>query len=368
MTGQGSTNFTSNTSAPDYIKEPLFLEVTRLTVEVSIAVLGVLGNVLVCHTVTSSKKLHSVANFHIRNLAIADLGVLLINFPLAVIKEQDPTNWPLGEFFCRYIYPIGDVFHGVSVWSITAIAIDRYRAIVGGIRRDRKRALKTARATVILIWLVSFLIVSLPLFFVIDFKDLRPLYEVVDCTPSWPDRLDKNIFHQTYMIGIAVFWYILPLSVIISTYIKIGQRLKESSQFHKAIRRSFSAKKRRRREQINAKAKKLLTPVVVTFAVTMFPLNALRLAITYWEELHWDRFIWVYYNITVICVIANSSVNCLIYALVSAEFRREFKKKFYGWHSPKQHFESVKSTSLLQSATTLQKNDLRAVKDRETAL
>lgn len=372
MKGQGSSNFTSNISTPNYIKEPLFLEITRLTVEVSIAVLGVLGNVLVCHAVTTSKKLHSVANFHIRNLAIADLGVLLINFPLAVIKEQDPSKWPLGEFFCRYIYPIGDVFHGVSVWSITAIAIDRYRAIVKGVRRDRKRALKTARVTVILIWLASFVIVSLPLFFVIDFIDLRPLVEYVDCTPKWPDQPDKDVFQQTYLLGIAIFWYILPLSVIIMTYIKIGQRLKESSRFHKTIRRSFSVKKRRRREQINAKAKKLLTPVVVVFTVTMFPLNALRLVIIYWKELPsspLSRFIWVFYNIAVICVIVNSSVNCLIYSLVSVEFRREFKKQLYGWRSPKQHLESVNSTSLMHSAITLQhKNDLRAAMDRETAL
>jgi len=67
-----------NFSAPqtfEYVREPLSLEIFRLALEVLIALCGVIGNVLVCHVVTRSKKLHSVANFHIRNLAIADLGV-----------------------------------------------------------------------------------------------------------------------------------------------------------------------------------------------------------------------------------------------------------------------------------------------------
>lgn len=308
----------------EYFREPLPVEVLRLVVEIAIALFGVVGNVLVCLVVTNNKKLHSVVNFHIRNLAIADLGVLLINFPLAVIKEQDPTNWPLGKFFCLYIYPIGDVFHGVSVWSITAIAIDRYRAIVREVRRDRHKALKMARLTVFSLWIISFLIVSLPLFFVMNFIDYRPEHNFIDCTPIWPDQSEKNILRQVYMLGIALFWYIIPLSVIIWTYIKIGQRLKQSSRFHKSFRGVRQAKKRQRREKINSKAKKLLTPVVVVFSVTMFPLNALRLAIIYWKELPYDRYLWVYYNIAVICVTINSSVNCLIYALVSKDFRTNF--------------------------------------------
>lgn len=318
-----STNVTPSTPFK-YITEPLSVEVFRLVVEVTIALFGVVGNVLVCVVVTMNRKLHSVVNFHIRNLAFADLGVLLINFPLAVMKEQNPTNWPLGEFFCRYIYPIGDVFHGVSVWSITAIAIDRYRAIVKEIRRDKDKALKMARLTVISLWVISFLIVSVPLFFVINFIDQRPSKDYVDCTPIWPGQSEKNIFRQIYMLGIALFWYIIPLSVIIWTYVKIGQRLRQSTRFHKSFRGARFTKKRQQREKVNSKAKKLLTPVVVVFTLTMFPLNALRLAIIYWKELPLDRYLWVYYNLTVICVIVNSSVNCLIYALVSKDFRKYF--------------------------------------------
>ena len=40
------------------------------------------------------------------------------------------------------------------------------------------------------------------------------------------------------------------------------------------------------------------------------------------------KYFWVYYNMCVICVIANSSANFCIYSLVSEEFRQSFKRFF----------------------------------------
>ena len=105
----------------------------------------------------------------VRNLAIADLSILLISFPFAIVKEQDPYHWQLGEFHCRCVFPLSDLFFGVSLWSITLIAVDRHhghRAIVRGVLPKRGSSVfKSSRLMVVCVWILSFLIISVPQYY-----------------------------------------------------------------------------------------------------------------------------------------------------------------------------------------------------------
>lgn len=321
-----------------YFKEPQWLEILRLTFQVFIASVGLAGNAMVCIVITFQPQMHSVINFFIRNLAIADLGILILSFPLAVIKEQNPYHWPLGECVCRYVFPLADIFHGVSVWSITLIAIDRYRAIVRGVLPRRSTtSFKSARWMVASVWMLSFLIISLPLYFIMEFIDYsvyQPSTDMVDCTPNWPNIKGADEMRQIYLIGVAIFWYVLPLAIIGGTFYSISRKLHASSKFNKSIREECSdpeelqSTRKRLRERQNSKAKKLLTPVVVVFAITMLPYNVFRFVVLYWNDITEHKYLWVYYNVCVTLVIANSSANFFIYSLVSDEFRQSFKNLF----------------------------------------
>ena len=319
-----------------YYKEAQWLEILRLTFQVLLASVGVAGNVIVCLVITFQPQMHTVINYFIRNLAIADLGILLMSFPLAVIKEQVPYHWPLGECFCRYVVPLSDIFFGVSVWSITLIAVDRYGAIVRGVLPKRGAAVfKSARWRMAGVWTLSFLVISLPLYFVMDFIDYRPDFDMVDCSPKWPNTEEGDEMRQIYMLGLTVFWYILPLGIITATFCSISRKLRASSKFNRSMREEYDevdeqSVRKRLRERQNSKARKILIPVVVVFAVTMLPLNVFRLVVLYWKEIVLHKYLWVYYNICVIFVIANSSANFFIYSLVSEEFRQSFKRFFFG--------------------------------------
>jgi len=321
-----------------YFKEPQWLEILRLIFQVFIAFVGLAGNAMVCLVITFQPQMHTVINYFIRNLAIADLGILILSFPLAVIKEQNPYHWPLGECVCRYVFPLTDIFHGVSVWSITLIAIDRYRAIVRGVvPRRNTAAFRSARWMVASVWILSFLIISLPLYFVMEFIDYsayQPSTDIVDCTPNWPNIEGADEMRQIYLIGVAIFWYVVPLVIIGGTFCSISRKLRASSKFNKSIREEYNdseelqSPRKRLRERQNSKAKKLLTPVVVVFAVTMLPYNVFRFVVLYWNEIAEHKYLWVYYNVCVTFVIANSSANFFIYSLVSDEFRQSFKRLF----------------------------------------
>jgi len=313
-----------------YFQEPAPMLIARLTIEVTLAFMGLLGNAMVSFVISRQRRFRSGLKLFIRNLAFADIGILTISFPIAVVKEQLPLHWPFGKVFCVYFYPLAEVFHGVSVWSITAIAIERYRNIATntGAHSSAYISTKPLKWGLLLIWVVSFLVVSLPLLFVMEYvEDSIGTF----CVVGW-----SRTMHNVYIISLTVFWYLLPLGIIIFTYVKISRQIQESNKFHRSSikRRSperklenslirFSEEGKRMRQ--NSKAKKILTPIVLVFAISMLPLNVLRVLLLFWEDVVFDKYFLLIYNACVIGVVVNSASDPLIYSIVSNDFRMELK-------------------------------------------
>lgn len=63
-------------------------------------IVGLVGNALVCFAVWRNKNMRTVTNIFLVNLAAADLGVIIVCLPPALIA--DITNkWLLGTAFCK---------------------------------------------------------------------------------------------------------------------------------------------------------------------------------------------------------------------------------------------------------------------------
>lgn len=314
-----------------YFEEPFALMVARLTFELTIAFAGLVGNIVVSFVISRQRKFRSGLKLFIRNLAFADIGILAISFPIAVVKEQLPLHWPFGKVVCLYFYPLAEVFHGVSVWSIAAIAVERYRKIttITGARCSVYISTKPLKWGIFVIWFVSFLVVAFPLLFVMEFVE-NP--SEIHCVVAW-----SHTMHNVYIISLTIFWYLLPLGIIVFTYAKISRQIQQSDDFHRSsIKRRSREKKpqdsnvrfteEEKRMRQNSKAKKILTPIVLVFTISMLPLNVLRVLLLFWEEFFFEKFFWLIYNICVIGVVINSAADPMIYSIVSKDFRLQLKE------------------------------------------
>ena len=70
------------------------------------------------------------------------------------------------------------------------------------------------------------------------------------------------------------------------------------------------------------RAKRILTPLVVVFAVTLLPLSILRVTVVFWPEITGKKY---YFNLiytVFVSAIVNSSANPVIYSVVSRDFRK----------------------------------------------
>lgn len=91
-----------------------------------VLVVAVVGNLVVVWIILSHRRMRTVTNYFLLNLAISDLAMAafntLVNFAYAAHGQ-----WYFGEAYCRFhnFFPVAAVF--ASIYSMTAVAIDRYR-------------------------------------------------------------------------------------------------------------------------------------------------------------------------------------------------------------------------------------------------
>lgn len=335
-------NVTQTPGFPDYLIQPLGALVFQITLWSTIVFLGVVGNLLVCFVILSQAKMKTSMNYYLLSLAIADLGVLLIIYPVVLLKYLSPFRWLLGKHACHYLYPTVEVFFGASIWSITAIAVERYRNIVGAQRYQIQHRSRVRTFVIIgMVWLTSFFVSSVPLYPVMNY---HPILEI--CVPALP-----NLLFQSYSIVVIVVWYALPLVVIAFTYVSIKKRVLQSVAFrtsmsehddgNQAVLQNSSNKERidKRIWRQSNKTTRILTPLVILFAVTMFPLNAFRVMSLIMPE-YWKKS---YYNLIIgqliMFTMINSSANPMVYCIMSREFKVAFKKIFTSLKDKKNVFK-----------------------------
>ncbi|XP_047098415.1 neuropeptide Y receptor type 1-like [Schistocerca piceifrons] len=99
----------------------------------SISVLAVVGNSLVMWIVATSRRMQNVTNCFIANLALADIviGLFAIPFQFQAALLQ---RWNLPHFMCAFCPFVQVLSVNVSIFTLTAIAIDRHRAILNPLR------------------------------------------------------------------------------------------------------------------------------------------------------------------------------------------------------------------------------------------
>ncbi|EDO31171.1 predicted protein [Nematostella vectensis] len=297
--------------ASPYITEPQAVKVTRLGIEIGAALVGIIGNLLVTVLAPRGRKLRSADGLYVRSLAIADLGILTVNFSIAVIREQSPVHWPIGKEMCYFLYPFSEVFHGACVWSIAAIALDRYRGII----HRRHQSAQSAKVSIAAIWLGSFGIFVVPLFFIVRYVETE-CKEV--CMFEWPAPL----MHHIYIGMDAMLLYFVPLGLISYTYLIITAEIRTSSMLHKRMGQQQSARKKEeiRRVKQNSRTARLLTHLVIVFTITMLPLNAFRLVVLSWDGFANHQLFLVFFNIAVLGVVINSAADPIVYSIVSKDF------------------------------------------------
>ena len=293
-----------NTSRPSLasggsLRESEWIRAVKLTLYASILITGITGNTLVCLVVSRQQRLRTSTNFYIMNLALADLAVTILCIPFDVAVQENGYIWPFGEFLCHLIYPVMTMCTFASVGTLTAIAYNRYMAILRPMRVQAGR--KRAKINIAIIWVASLTFV-LPYVTVLTKRNSR-------CEETW-----SKLYKRIYTVFIFAFQYVIPLSIISLAYVRIGLQLRRNQ-------RNLTPAHRVQDRDVE-KVVRMMVIVVLIFAVCMLPNHILWLLSDFTDDFTSGRKVLGWGEIL---IYANSCTNPIVYSICIEEFRSAFK-------------------------------------------
>ena len=271
-----------------------------------ITIIGIIGNCLVIHVITSRKSMRTVTNILLLNLAFADLSLIIVCVPPTAVKYV-LDDWPFGEAFCKILNYIQYVCIYVNIYTLVVISLYRFLTVVCYSRfQSLRTSKKGAFMVIVTVWL-TMLAVNIPILFI---HKVKVTLGYVYC------GMVKIEYGKQLHITFFVFAYILPLSFIMVLYLLILHFLRST--------RTSTIDKNHSKERA-AHARKIVTMVVVAFGVSWLPLH-IHFMVSYFGKVP-GAHVYEVFRIFWHCLMyGNSCVNPIIYNFVSTEFRKAFKE------------------------------------------
>ncbi|CAN2387850.1 7 transmembrane receptor (rhodopsin family) [Pristimantis euphronides] len=291
-----------------------------IALEVIIAVLSIVGNVLVCWAVAINSTLKNATNYFLVSLAVADIAVGLLAIPFAItISIGLETDFHSCLFFACFVL----VLTQSSIFSLLAVAIDRYLAIKIPLRYKSLVTGKRARAIIAVFWILSFGIGLTPL---MGWNCLQ-----ADCNSG--DMYTKNrtisclfekVVTMTYMVYFNFFGCVLlPLLIMLGIYIKIFMVARK--QLRQIELKCVGSDNSRTTLQKEVNAAKSLAIIVGLFVFCWLPIHILNCITLFDPNFSNEKPEWAM-SLAIILSHANSVVNPIIYAYKIRDFRYTFRK------------------------------------------
>uniref|UniRef100_A0A672YFT1 Substance-K receptor n=1 Tax=Sphaeramia orbicularis TaxID=375764 RepID=A0A672YFT1_9TELE len=276
-----------------------------------IILVSVTGNVTVIWIILAHRRMRTVTNYFIVNLAFSDVSMAtfntLFNFVYALHND-----WYFGLGYCRFqnFFPITAMFS--SIYSMAAIAVHGYHPPA-----ETRLSSTSTKVVIGLIWIVAVLLAFPQCYYSVT----RFYYPRTVCMVDWPD--DYGGTHQlSYQFAVILLIYLLPLLVMLVTYSLIGRTLwgghipgEASDHYH---------------SQITAKRKvvKMMVVVVATFALCWLPYHIYFILGTFNTDIYKQQYIQQVYLAIFWLAMSSTMYNPIIYCCLNQRFRAGFRHAF----------------------------------------
>ncbi|NP_001085003.1 C-C chemokine receptor type 5 [Equus przewalskii] len=195
---------------------------------------GFVGNLLVALVLIKCKKLKSMTDIYLLNLAISDLLFLLT---LPFWAHYAAHQWELGNTMCRLLTGLYFIGFFSGIFFIILLTIDRYLAIVHAVFALKARTVTFGLMTSGVTWAVA-VFVSLP---GIIFTKSQKEGTRFTCSPHYPPS-QYHFWRNFQALKMTILGLVLPLLVMIICYsgiLKTLLRCRNEKKRHKAVRLIF---------------------------------------------------------------------------------------------------------------------------------
>ena len=304
-------NIVTTSHTQPQIDEPWFFWL-RIILITALMIAVVIGNTMVLYCLFTIRELHTVTGEFLTNLAITDLGVGLISLPLALASsvKQVLVNQ---RWFCVLQGMTMILFVIASLLTLGVLSLAKY--INAGYSVQKRFKKRHARGAIAGIWTMAAMFAIMP---AIGFSKYNHRKMARECTPH-----DNNLLGYTYAIIVVIMVIIMPTITMLYCYGKLYMRT------HLHLRRmrvndvgnAYSGQPGL--SSVESKMINTLIIMVIAFFLCWTPLlilyllSILKILISNTID-----------SIFVFCVLGNSAVNPVLYAMRQRDFQRGFRQIF----------------------------------------
>ncbi|KAM4698962.1 endothelin receptor type B [Discoglossus pictus] len=294
-----------------------------------IFVVGIIGNSTLLRIIYKNKCMRNGPNILIASLALGDLLHIIIDMPILTYKLLVP-DWPFGATICKLVPFLQKASVGITVLSLCALSIDRYRAVASWGRIKGTGVSKWTAVEVALIWSIS-VVLAIPE--VIGFDVVTLDYKghiIYSCMiPTVQTTAFMRFYHAYKDLWLLSFYFCLPVVVTALFYtLMTFELLRKKSGMTLALNDHI----RQRRE-----VAKTVFCLVLVFAICWLPLHLSRLLkFTLYDSYDPNRcdllsFLLFLNYIGMNMAAINSCINPIALYFVSTKFKNCFKSCLCCW-------------------------------------
>ncbi|KAL7844063.1 hypothetical protein SRHO_G00226020 [Serrasalmus rhombeus] len=299
------------------------VSVVYISLELLIALLAVAGNVLVCWAVCLNSNLQSITNFFVVSLAVADIAVGLLAIPFAITIS---TGFCSNFHGCLFIACFVLVLTQSSIFSLFAIAVDRYIAIKIPLRYNSLVTSQRAKGIIAVCWILSVIIGLTPM---LGWNMRATDVTNSSCPAGMTECLFEKVVTMDYMVYFNFFGCVLmPLLAMLVIYARIflaaRRQLRQTEQKLSHGHSHSDSSSTRSTLQREVHAAKSLAIIVGLFALCWLPLHIINCFTLFCPKCARPP-VWIMY-LAIILSHANSVVNPFIYAYRIRDFRHTFRR------------------------------------------
>ncbi|KAF7489501.1 Tachykinin-like peptides receptor 86C [Sarcoptes scabiei] len=308
---------TKNYGLDEYFKISIYI----------IAILASLfGNSAVVICIFLKRSLRITVNLYLANLAVADILICVCCMWVHLVNHLTAPAYVLGPFLCKINSFAQMTCLTSSVLSLSAIACDRYMAIMYPLRA---RVTKQKTGFVIFsIWIIS-LIISIPFYLSRRYETFKWInYTQTTCLEEWPYKMvysseengctKKHTLKTFYYTLVSTTLFFGPVLIMLTTYSAIIWILWGSKLPGEASENNLRHQKKSKRKVI-----KMVVVVLLVFVICWLPLQIILLYSIYFHSSNETLPSWfsnlIFYSYFI--AYSNSVFNPLIYGGFNKNFR-----------------------------------------------
>ncbi|CAH1798848.1 unnamed protein product [Owenia fusiformis] len=291
---------------------------------VVIVTLTILGNALVCLAILLNRTLQRTTNYFILSLAVADLLLGIIVLPFSAILTSS-KQWYFGIVWCNIDLSFDVMLCTASILNLFMISLERYFAITSPMTYQRYLTFRKVLIAIALVWVVSFLSSFVPIH--LGWNTHAELHV------NGTDITHGCYFfeNQVYVVTLSLTTFFIPLFIMCATYARVlmiarkqAQEINKMSILACTESRTPQDQKHHKNHMVSEhKATITLAAIMGCFSICWIPYFVIFTIGPFINqnvipEVVHDFVLWMGY--------INSTLNPILYAFLSKEFRKAFKR------------------------------------------